>query len=249
MSSGSAHFATSDDMDDARSTVLAMDATERIGFAGMGTMGTAMAANLARAGFPLTVWNRTPGRTAALARARGHRGRQPCRAGRGQRHRRHVCPRLTRCRGRRVRSRRPGRRLPARLAARRLLHHQPGGRPEPGDPAGGWRRAHARRPGLRWLGGRGQRDPHDHGRRGGRRPRAGPTGARGHGEDHHPPRPRRRGADHEGRQPGDPGRHLSGRRRGHRSGPEVRDRPAAGRRRARSGARQGAGCSRTAAEE
>ena len=66
MSSGSAHFATSDDMDDARPTVLAMDAKERIGFAGMGTMGAAMAANLARAGFPLTVWNRTPGRTAAL---------------------------------------------------------------------------------------------------------------------------------------------------------------------------------------
>ena len=39
---------------------------ERVGFAGMGTMGAAMAANVARAGFPLTVWNRTPGRTDAL---------------------------------------------------------------------------------------------------------------------------------------------------------------------------------------
>jgi len=36
--------------------------SERIGFAGLGTMGQAMAANLARAGFPLTVWNRSPGR-------------------------------------------------------------------------------------------------------------------------------------------------------------------------------------------
>ncbi len=36
----------------------------RVGFCGMGTMGAAMAANLARAGFPLTVWNRTPGRAA-----------------------------------------------------------------------------------------------------------------------------------------------------------------------------------------
>jgi 3-hydroxyisobutyrate dehydrogenase len=43
-----------------------MDAKERVGFAGLGTMGAAMAANLARAGFPLTVWNRTPGRAAAL---------------------------------------------------------------------------------------------------------------------------------------------------------------------------------------
>lgn len=39
---------------------------ERVGFAGMGTMGAAMAANLARAGAELTVWNRTPGRTAHL---------------------------------------------------------------------------------------------------------------------------------------------------------------------------------------
>ena len=35
---------------------------ERVGFAGMGTMGAAMAANLARAGAQLIVWNRTPGR-------------------------------------------------------------------------------------------------------------------------------------------------------------------------------------------
>jgi 3-hydroxyisobutyrate dehydrogenase len=39
---------------------------ERIGFVGLGTMGASMAANLARAGAPLGVWNRTPGRAAAL---------------------------------------------------------------------------------------------------------------------------------------------------------------------------------------
>jgi 3-hydroxyisobutyrate dehydrogenase len=39
-------------------------ANDRIGFCGMGTMGSAMSSNLARAGFPLTVWNRTPGRAA-----------------------------------------------------------------------------------------------------------------------------------------------------------------------------------------
>lgn len=38
----------------------------RVGFAGLGTMGHAMAANLARAGFPLTVWNRSPGRSGPL---------------------------------------------------------------------------------------------------------------------------------------------------------------------------------------
>jgi 3-hydroxyisobutyrate dehydrogenase len=39
---------------------------ERVGFIGLGTMGAAMAGNLARAGFPLTVWNRTPDRAQEL---------------------------------------------------------------------------------------------------------------------------------------------------------------------------------------
>ncbi len=38
-----------------------------VAFLGLGTMGAAMAANLARAGFPLTAWNRTPGRAPDLA--------------------------------------------------------------------------------------------------------------------------------------------------------------------------------------
>ena len=39
---------------------------ERVGFVGLGTMGAGMAANVARAGFPLTVWNRTAGKAAPL---------------------------------------------------------------------------------------------------------------------------------------------------------------------------------------
>jgi 3-hydroxyisobutyrate dehydrogenase len=39
---------------------------ERIGFVGLGTMGASMAANLLRAGSPLTVWNRTPDRAGPL---------------------------------------------------------------------------------------------------------------------------------------------------------------------------------------
>jgi 3-hydroxyisobutyrate dehydrogenase len=38
----------------------------RVGFVGLGTMGGAMAANAARAGFQVTAWNRTPGRAADL---------------------------------------------------------------------------------------------------------------------------------------------------------------------------------------
>jgi 3-hydroxyisobutyrate dehydrogenase len=41
-------------------------ADRRIGFLGLGTMGSAMAANLARAGFEVTAWNRTPGRATEL---------------------------------------------------------------------------------------------------------------------------------------------------------------------------------------
>ena len=39
---------------------------ERVGFVGLGTMGHAMAGHLARAGYPLSVWNRTPGRASEL---------------------------------------------------------------------------------------------------------------------------------------------------------------------------------------
>ena len=40
----------------------------RIAFLGLGTMGAAMAANLARAGFHVSAWNRTPGRAPELAK-------------------------------------------------------------------------------------------------------------------------------------------------------------------------------------
>lgn len=39
----------------------------KVGFVGLGTMGGAMAANAARAGFEVSAWNRTPGRAAELA--------------------------------------------------------------------------------------------------------------------------------------------------------------------------------------
>lgn len=42
---------------------------ERIGFIGLGIMGRGMAANILRAGFPLTVWNRTRERTEDLKAA------------------------------------------------------------------------------------------------------------------------------------------------------------------------------------
>lgn len=43
--------------------------SERVGFIGLGIMGRGMAANLLKAGFDLTVWNRTPGRADELVAA------------------------------------------------------------------------------------------------------------------------------------------------------------------------------------
>jgi 3-hydroxyisobutyrate dehydrogenase-like beta-hydroxyacid dehydrogenase len=40
---------------------------ERVGFLGLGIMGSRMAANIARAGYPLTVWTHTPGKAARWA--------------------------------------------------------------------------------------------------------------------------------------------------------------------------------------
>ena len=55
---------------------------ERIGFVGLGTMGAAMAANLRRAGFEVTGWNRTPGPAAALVALGGHEAASPADVGR-----------------------------------------------------------------------------------------------------------------------------------------------------------------------
>jgi 3-hydroxyisobutyrate dehydrogenase len=49
----------------------------RVGFAGLGTMGALMAANLVRAGFAVTVWNRTPGRASELIDLGAHEAHSP----------------------------------------------------------------------------------------------------------------------------------------------------------------------------
>ncbi len=50
---------------------------ERIGFIGLGIMGRGMAANLLKAGFPLTVWNRTITRMQELVAEGAHAGASP----------------------------------------------------------------------------------------------------------------------------------------------------------------------------
>lgn len=55
---------------------------ERVGFIGLGTMGAAMAANIARGGFPLTVWNRTPGKAGPLLALGASEAEDPADVGR-----------------------------------------------------------------------------------------------------------------------------------------------------------------------
>lgn len=55
---------------------------DRIGVIGLGTMGSAMAGHLVRAGYPTTVWNRTPGRAAELVAAGAREGSGPQDVGR-----------------------------------------------------------------------------------------------------------------------------------------------------------------------
>jgi 3-hydroxyisobutyrate dehydrogenase len=52
--------------------------TQRVGFVGLGTMGSSMAANVARRGLPLTVWNRTAGRATPLVEAGAVEAATPC---------------------------------------------------------------------------------------------------------------------------------------------------------------------------
>ncbi len=49
----------------------------RVGFLGLGTMGTPMAMHLAKAGFPLTVWNRTASKMTPLLRLGAKAGKGP----------------------------------------------------------------------------------------------------------------------------------------------------------------------------
>ena len=220
---------------------------DRIGFIGLGTMGSAMAANIARAGFPLTVWNRTAGRapeladlgatfatTAAEVAAASDIvvicvsdtpdveavlfGPDGVTAGAQRGHARH-----------------------------RLLDHRAVGELDvcrtPGRPRARLRR----RPRFRRERGRPERDPDDLRRRARAGRRAGEAGADRAWPDDHPRRADRRRAGGQGGEPGHPGGRLPRGRRGDRPGDEGGPRRPAGHRGARWRRRADHGCSRTAA--
>ena len=221
---------------------------ERVGFVGLGTMGAAMAANLARAGFPLTVWNRTAGRAGDLIALGATEAKTPADLAK-RRRRRHLRLRHARRRSGPLRAgrRRGGR--PAGHPRHRLLHDLALGHARLRRTA----RREGHPPGRRAGVGRLRRRPEGHPddlrrRRRGRR-RARPARSRRHGQDDHPPRAARQRAGRQGRQPGDPRRRLPRGRGGH--GPRDQGRPGPGAARRGAVGRRGArrGSSRTAAPD
>ena len=56
---------------------MATNTAPRVGFLGLGTMGTPMASNLVKAGFPLVVWNRTASKVEPLLRLGAKAGESP----------------------------------------------------------------------------------------------------------------------------------------------------------------------------
>ena len=109
---------------------------ERIGFVGLGIMGRGMAANLLRAGFPLTVWNRTASRMELLVAPAPGPEASPADVA-AQSDIVVICVSDTPdveavILGEQGHS--PGR--ASRHARRRLQHHQPPGHPHPGQPPG-----------------------------------------------------------------------------------------------------------------
>jgi 3-hydroxyisobutyrate dehydrogenase len=67
MSDGSAGASQATSEQPVEATAEQRLARERIGFLGLGIMGSRMAANVCRAGFPLSVWTHTPGKAARWA--------------------------------------------------------------------------------------------------------------------------------------------------------------------------------------
>ena len=144
---------------------------------GLGIMGGGMAANLQKAGFPLTVYNRTAASDAAVRRCRGAVAPTPAELAAG-------CDVVLVCvsdtpdveavlfgpdgvaAGGRRRHPRRGRE-----------HDRAGGYPRLRGAAGRPGRRARRRAGVRRLGGSQERHPVDHGRRRGDGRRAGPAGA------------------------------------------------------------------------
>ena len=50
---------------------------KRVGFIGLGIMGSSMSMNILKAGFPLTVWNRTESKMGTILQAGANRGLSP----------------------------------------------------------------------------------------------------------------------------------------------------------------------------
>ena len=199
---------------------------ERIGFLGLGIMGSRMAANVAAAGYPLTVWTHTPGKAERWAAEHGATAcATPAEVAAAERDR-----------DQHGRGRRSGR-LGADAASRACSAEPPRGccawtcrRSGPrtrGRSGRRWPkgRGAARRPRHRLLAAGRGRDAHDHGGRRSRGVRAREAAAGDDGPAGGARRRARAGPDPEGDQQLAGGRQRGGGRRGAAAGRGRRDRP------------------------
>ena len=198
---------------------------EKLGYLGLGMMGFPMTRRLLNAGHDVTVWNRSPGKAAALVEAGAKPAGTSARSGRCRQHHLHV-PHRCRGRGRSgVRPRRSGDGGWRRKARRRLLLDPPGcGARHRGAAEAGERHGMDRCAGFRRHHGRRGRHARGDGRRRCRRYRAGAALCSGDGATAHPYGSDRRGPDHQALQPGHRRLRHGGARGGDAACRERRDR-------------------------
>ena len=187
---------------------------ERLGYLGLGLMGTPMTRRLLKAGYHVSVWNRSEGKVAPLVEAGAKRADTPRDLLANSRHRLHV---RDGCRSRRrgdLRAGRPCSGSRRRQARGRFLIDPSRCRARACSAIESCeRRKLDRCTGVRRHQGRRRRHACHHGRRRGRRHRAGAALCAGHGAQVHPHGSHRRRPDHKALQPGDR-RMRDGRARG-----------------------------------
>ena len=195
----------------------------RVGFVGLGTMGGAMAANVARAGFAVTAWNRTAGRAAELAGLGVRLAASPAAVAAASEVIVTVVSDTPDVEAVLFGDLGVAAGAPAGHPRRRHVDDRAIRHAGLRRPARERRRRDAGRAGVGRQRGREEGHPLDLRRRRGRRPRARPSGARLDGHHHHPRWPDRRRPGREGREPGDPRRRPTS---ASRRGSSSRSRPA-----------------------
>ena len=200
--------------------------SQTVGFIGLGIMGRPMAKNLLKAGYPLVVHSRSRGPVQDLVGAGAKAATSPGGRRAGRRAHHHAAELARRRTGGAGPGRHPRGRA-ERTPLRRHVHDLSTRLAEGGEGPGRQGRTRARRAGVgRREGGHRRGAQHHGGRRQGRL-RGRLADLPGHGQDHHPSGPARRGRLHQAREPDHRGGEPHRARRGPHARAQGRTRPRA----------------------